>query len=133
MKNEKKPNSWSSEAAPRSKLHQRQQIKRQIIRTKLKKTVPLADVVITNSEHHSVAIWYQKDESDAPIVLIKGANDLALAIQQIAKNYNISIVENAVLAHSLYTQINEKQKIHADFYEAVAEILAKVYHVRRSK
>jgi len=111
-----------------------QQIKRKIksmgqalVRKKMLKQVSLADVIITNPTHISVAIQYDPDEAPAPRVVAKGADHLAFQIRELAKEHNIPLVENKPLARSIYAMVEVDHMIPPELFVAVAEILAFVF------
>lgn len=92
--------------------------------------VPKADVVITNPTHYAVAIRYDAETSKAPTVLAKGEDFLAQKIKEIAKDNQIEIVENKPLARMLYSNVDIGAEIPPELYQAVAEVLAMVYHMK---
>lgn len=92
--------------------------------------IPKADVVITNPTHLSVAIKYDPAVGDAPVVLAKGEDYLALKIREVAREHNIQIVENKPLARMLYHNVDIGAAIPPELYQAVAEVLAMVYHAQ---
>ena len=92
--------------------------------------LPQADVVITNPTHYAVAIKYDADEADAPVVVAKGADYLAQKIKEIAKDNKIEIVENKPLARMLYANVEVGEMVPPELYKAVAEVLAYVYHLQ---
>lgn len=92
--------------------------------------LPQADVVITNPTHLAVAIKYDKEKYDAPIVLAKGADYLAQKIKDTAREYDIEIVENKPLARMLYHNVEIGQQIPPELYQMVAEVLAYVYGLK---
>jgi flagellar biosynthetic protein FlhB len=94
--------------------------------------VPKADVVITNPVHLAVALRYDQDAADAPLVLAKGAGVIAERIKTIARTHHIQIVENKLLARTLFKMVKIGHIIPVDLYKAVAEILAYVYQVKGS-
>ena len=47
--------------------------------------IPKADVVITNPTHFAVAVKYDSKVADAPIVLAKGQDYIALRIKEIPR------------------------------------------------
>ena len=94
---------------------------------RMMQNLPKADVVITNPTHFAVAIVYDKDMADAPIVLAKGADYLAAKIKETAREHNIMIVENKPLARSLYANVEIGEMVPPELYLAVAEVLAAVY------
>lgn len=109
----------------RRRLRMQQQIAMQRIRA----AVPKADVVVTNPEHISVAIRYDAATMAAPVVVAKGADHVALRIRQIALAAGVPIVERKPLARALYRAVDVGRPIPAEFYKAVAEILAYVYRL----
>ena len=97
---------------------------------RMMQNLPKADVVITNPTHYAVAIVYDKDVADAPIVLAKGADYLAQKIKETARENNIEIVENKPLARSLFANVEIGQAVPPELYVAVAEVLAAVYRAQ---
>ncbi|HKL18961.1 MAG TPA: flagellar biosynthesis protein FlhB [Halalkalibaculum sp.] len=89
-----------------------------------------SDVVVTNPTHYAVALYYDPENSDAPIVRAKGQRLKALKIKELAKEYGIPIVENKPVARALFATAEEDEFIPADLYRAVAEILAYVYKLK---
>jgi len=92
-----------------------------------------ADVVITNPTHYAVALAYHQDKQEAPIVISKGVDFLALKIKDIARNNDIPIIENPSLARSLYDQLEVDQQIPKEFYKAIAEIFSYIYELNSKK
>ena len=99
-------------------------------RRRMMQQLPQADVVITNPTHYAVAIKYDAEESDAPVVVAKGADYLAQKIKEIAKDNKIEIVENKPLARMLYANVEVGEMVPPELYKAVAEVLAYVYHLQ---
>jgi flagellar biosynthetic protein FlhB len=91
--------------------------------------VPEATVVITNPTHFAVAVRYEKP-MDAPVVVAKGAEQMALRIRETAMEHGVPIVERQELARALYRSVEVGQAIPSDLYKAVAEILAYVYRLK---
>ncbi len=102
-------------------------------RRRLKKIIPLADVVVTNPTHFAVALKYEREKMGAPIVIAKGIDFMAQRIKEIARENDITLVENRFLARELYAQVEEGQEIPEALYAAVAEILAYVYSLKGKK
>lgn len=92
--------------------------------------VPKADVIITNPTHFAVALRYDAKNMQAPTVIAKGTDYIALKIKQIAKEHHIITMENKPLARALYAQVEIGEAIPADMFQAVAEVLAYVYKVK---
>ncbi|MFH0882749.1 MAG: flagellar biosynthesis protein FlhB [bacterium] len=97
------------------------------------KELPNADVVVTNPIHVAVALKYNADKMDAPVVVGKGLRLLAERIKKIAHENDIPIVENPPLARSLYKLCNVGEEIPGHFYQDVAEILAYIYQLRQGQ
>lgn len=114
----------------KSRIKQKQ---RQISMRRMLQDIPKADVVITNPTHFAVAVKYDSNVADAPIVLAKGQDYIALRIKEIAKENNVEIVENKPLARTLYETVEIGGKIPPELYQAVAEVLAYVYNLKRKR
>jgi flagellar biosynthetic protein FlhB len=95
--------------------------------------IPSADVVITNPTHYAVAIRYDTNKENAPRVVAKGVDNLALRIKKIAYEYDIQVVENPPLARELYKRCHIDHEIPSALYKAVAEVLAYVYKTNQEK
>ncbi len=93
--------------------------------------VPQADVVITNPTHFAIALKYDDEKMDAPIVIAKGADFIAQKIKLIAKEHDIVMVENRPLARALYDDVEIGDRIPDQFFKTVAEVLAYVYRIQR--
>jgi flagellar biosynthesis protein FlhB len=111
---------------------QRRRAARALIQRRLTVEVPRADVVITNPTHYAVALLYDHKKSAAPVVVAKGADLMAKRIRKIAREHEVMIIENPPLARVLYRDVEVGQFIPPEFFRAVAEILAYVYHQRQA-
>jgi flagellar biosynthetic protein FlhB len=98
-------------------------------RTRMMQEVPKADVVVTNPEHLSVALRYERAQMRAPTVVAKGAGILALRIREIAREHGVPIVEDRPLARALYRGAKLGATIPQDLFQAVAQLLAFVYRL----
>lgn len=103
---------------------------REASQRRMMQAIPKADVVITNPTHYAVAIRYDTEVAPAPIVVAKGSDYLAQKIKQIARENNVEIVEDKPLARMLYANVDVDKQIPPELYQAVAEILAMVYHAQ---
>lgn len=106
---------------------------RQIAANRMMQKIPEADVVIRNPTHFAVAIAYDRSQGQAPRVLAKGADHLALKIIEIAQKHEVVITENRSLARGLYESVDLDQEIPEAFYQPVAEVLAVVYSLKEGK
>lgn len=105
---------------------------REVAQRRMMSALPEADVIITNPTHFAVAIKYDKDLAEAPILLAKGADYLAGKIKQAAKENNIEIVENKPLARMLYYNVEIGDEIPPELYQLTAEVLAYVYGLKET-
>lgn len=128
-KQEVKDEYKNQEGDPQIKSKQRQRMM-EASRRRMMQQLPEADVVITNPTHYAVAIKYDPALYDAPYVLAKGADYLAQRIKDTAKEHHIEIVENKPLARMLYANVDVGSVVPPELYQAVAEVLAFVYHLQ---
>lgn len=131
-KQEVKEEYKNTEGDPTIKQQQRRRM-REASQRRMMQKLPEADVVITNPTHFAVAIKYDLDIADAPVVLAKGEDYLAMKIKEIAKENDIEIVENKPLARALYGSVEVGEKIPQELYQAVAEVLAFVYGIKNKE
>ncbi len=112
----------------KGKIKQKQ---REISMGRMMQEVPKADVIITNPTHFAVAILYDPDTNDAPMVIAKGKDLVAQRIKDIAGEHDIPIVENKPMARALFAQVEWGEVIPENLYHGVAEILAYVYSLKK--
>jgi flagellar biosynthetic protein FlhB len=74
------------------------QIQREMSRKRMIKDVKTADVIVTNPTHISIVLKYDTETMISPQVIGKGQDHMAMKIREIAKEHNIPIVENVMLA-----------------------------------
>ena len=127
-KQEVKDEYKNSEGDPKIKAQQKQRMM-QASQRRMMAAIPEADVVITNPTHFAVALSYKSGQSQAPVVVAKGADFLAGRIKDIARESNVDIVENKPLARMLYYNVELGCEIPPELYQAVAEVLAYVYQL----
>ncbi|HZU27416.1 MAG TPA: EscU/YscU/HrcU family type III secretion system export apparatus switch protein [Bryobacteraceae bacterium] len=108
-------------------------LRRDLSRRRMMQEIPKATAVIVNPTHFAVAIRYDVESMASPVVVAKGKNYLALRIRQRAIEHNVPIVENPPLARAMYEGTKVGQAIPAEFYRAVAEILAYIYKIMGRK
>ncbi len=97
------------------------------------KSVPTANVVITNPQHFAIALKYNMDTMNAPLVIAKGMDLIALKIRGLAEENNIPIVEDPPLAQALYKEGEIDKEIPFHHYEAVAKIISYIYSMKQNK
>jgi flagellar biosynthesis protein FlhB len=92
--------------------------------------IPKADVVIVNPTHLAIALGYEAEKMQAPVVLAKGAYKVAERIRELATERDIPVIQNVPLARGLYASVEVDQQIPPEFFMAIAEILAQVYKLK---
>ncbi|HIP46447.1 MAG TPA: flagellar biosynthesis protein FlhB [Campylobacterales bacterium] len=108
-------------------------VQMEMAQKRMMQDIPSADVIITNPTHYSVAIRYDKGKENAPRIVAKGVDHLALKIREIGRENLIQIVENPPLARELYKSCDIDTTIPDTLYKAVAEVLAFVYQAKNKK
>lgn len=105
------------------------QLRMQRSRQRMMAAVPQASVVVTNPTHFAVALKYEQGQSEAPIVIAKGADNIAFRIREIANKNEIPIVENPPLARALY-KVDLDQEIPVEHFRAVAEVISYIMKLK---
>lgn len=108
-------------------------IRRNLARRRMMHAVPTATAVVVNPTHYAVALKYDMKSPGAPRVVAKGKNYLALRIRQKAIENQVPLIENPPLAQGLYKSVDVGQEIPAQFYRAVAEVLAYIFKVMNGR
>jgi flagellar biosynthetic protein FlhB len=121
-KQDQKEEHKSSEGRPEIKQRVRQ-LQRQLAQRNVNKTVPTADVVIVNPEHYAVALKYDTNRAEAPFVVAKGMDEMALYIKSVAAKHRIETVSLPPLARAIYNTSQVQQQIPAQLYQAVSQVL----------
>ncbi len=103
------------------------EVQRQRARSRMMQAVPEADVVIRNPTHYAVALRYDIDKDNAPVVVAKGQDELALRIVRVAEENDVHVVENKPLARAIYASTPLNGEIPQEYYGTVAEILVYVF------
>ena len=109
------------------------QMQREISRRRMMKDVPEADVVITNPTHYSVAVRYDQARGNAPFVVAKGADFIALKIREVAQEHDVPLLASPALARALYHAAEVGDEVPVGLYKSVAQVLAYVYQLKRYK
>ncbi len=131
-KQEVKEEYKQAQGDPIVKARQRS-IARDRARKRMIASVPRATLVITNPTHYAVALRYVREEGDAPVVVAKGQDLVALKIREIAREHDIPIFEDPPLARSMFAQVSVDSVIPSIFYKAVAELVHRVYASKAPK
>jgi flagellar biosynthetic protein FlhB len=128
-KQEVKDEQKQTEGDPMVKARLRS-LRMQRARQRMMAAVPKADVVVTNPTHYACALKYDSDSMNAPTLVAKGQDLVALRIRQIANENNVPIVENPPLARALYATVELDKEIPPQHYKAVAEVISYVFRLK---
>lgn len=121
-----------SEGDPMVKMKLRQ-IRTERGRRRMLASVPEASVVITNPTHYAVALKYVQGETQAPICLAKGVDDVAFRIREVAEEHDIPIIEDPPLARALFASADVDEAIPREHYEAVAKVIGVVMRLAQQR
>ena len=103
---------------------------REMANRRMLAAVPKADLVVMNPTHYAVALKYDEAKMNAPRVVAKGADLMALRIRDTAKGAQVPVLEAPVLARALYAHAEIDREVPAALFAAVAQVLAYVYQLR---
>lgn len=106
------------------------QLQRQMAMGQISRTVPEADVIITNPTHYAVALKYDPQKAEAPYIVAKGVDDVALWIREVGASHNIEVVEFPPLARAVYYTTRVNQQIPAQLFRAIAHVLTYVMQLK---
>jgi flagellar biosynthetic protein FlhB len=109
------------------------QMQREIAQRRMMEEVPKADVIVTNPTHYAVALRYDPEKMNAPLVVAKGRELVAANIRKLAEAHNVPLVEAPVLARAIYFNTELQQQIPAALFLSVAQLLAYVFQLRAYK
>ncbi len=118
-----------SEGSPEVKGRIRQ-MQMQLSQRRMMEAVPTADVVVVNPTHYAVALKYEAGRMNAPTVVARGVDEVALRIRQVADGNRVAIVSAPPLARALYRESQLGKEIPVRLYSAVAQVLSYVYQLR---
>ncbi|HJS14331.1 MAG TPA: EscU/YscU/HrcU family type III secretion system export apparatus switch protein, partial [Rheinheimera sp.] len=105
----------------------------QAARRRMIAAVPTADVVVTNPTHFAVALKYDQAKFRAPVVVAKGADEVALYIRRLAEENKVPVLESPALARSIFYTTELDHPIPEQLFAAVAQVLAYVYQLNMYK
>ncbi|GAD19257.1 flagellar biosynthesis protein FlhB [Helicobacter fennelliae] len=120
------------EGNPEVKAKMRQ-IMRKNAMSRMMSAIPSAQVVVTNPTHYAVALAFERGKHEAPMVVAKGIDHLAIRIKDIARQNDIEIIESPKLARSLYKEVDLNQEIPGMLFEAVVQVFKEVERLRKIK
>jgi flagellar biosynthesis protein FlhB len=119
-----------SEGDPHAKAAMKRR-QREGARRRMMQSIPRATVVVTNPTHYAVALEWDEEAMEAPVVTAKGADLVAKRIRDLAREHRIPIMENPPLARTLYDRVELDQAIPPHLYSAVAQVIAFVFRLKR--
>ncbi|OHX12076.1 hypothetical protein BI347_00140 [Chromobacterium sphagni] len=102
-------------------------------KTRSMSRVKEADVLVVNPQHLALAIQYQRGKMAAPLLLAKGAGEMALKMKEMARRHGVPILENKPLARGLFREVDVNEWIPDAYYGAVAKALVWAFKVRRGE
>jgi len=91
--------------------------------------VPTADVVLVNPTHVAVALRYEPTKG-APRIVAKGQGPVATKIRELAAEHRVPMVQDVPLARALHGGCDVGAEIPAEFFAAVAKVLAFVMSLK---
>lgn len=106
-------------------------LQQSMARSRMMQAVPDADVIIRNPTHYAVALRYDVDKDNAPVVIAKGQDLIALKIVEIGEAHKVTVIENKPLARGIYASTPLGGQIPAEYYGVVAEILVEVFRMNK--
>jgi len=102
---------------------QRQDLHKEWSQENMLSSVRQSNVVVTNPTHLAVAVHYDPEETDLPVVKAKGEDYDARLIREEAERNSIPIMQDVPLARGLYEDVELEDYIKPDFFEAIAQVL----------
>jgi flagellar biosynthesis protein FlhB len=130
-KDELKKEYKEMEGSPEIKAKIRK-LRMEMLKRRMMAEVPKSSVIITNPTHYAVALRYEAG-MNAPILLAKGIDSLAMRIKDVASKHDIPIVENPPLARVLHANVEIDDEIPEEHYKAVAEVIGYVMRLRQTR
>ena len=120
-KQERKEEHKNQEGRPEVKARIKQ-IQRQISQRQISKVI-----------QDAVAIKYDTNKAQAPFVIAKGVDDMALYIRKMAIAHKLEVLEIPPLARAIYFTTQVNQQIPAPLYAAVAHVLTYILQLKAYK
>jgi type III secretion protein U len=128
-KDEVKREYKESEGSPEIKS-KRKQIHQEIVQESATQNTKKSTVLITNPTHYAVAVLYEMEKTQLPVVTAKGEGWLALTMMKAAKEANVPIMRNVPLAQALYREVPISEFVPSDLMQALAEVLIEVNRLK---
>lgn len=125
MKDENK----ESEGSPENRARMRS-MQRDASRRRMMAAVEKADVLVVNPTHYAVALRYDQGRMEAPVVVAKGSDEVALRMRDIAATHQVPLAESPLLARWLSANVELGAAVPPRLYAVVAQLLAWAYASR---
>ncbi|HSD37132.1 MAG TPA: type III secretion system export apparatus subunit SctU [Rhodocyclaceae bacterium] len=109
----------------------RKQLQHEVSMQQMLENVRTASVVVVNPTHIAVALFYEQELTDLPVVVAKGEGEIARAIRETAEEAGVPILRDVQLARRLNEQAPIDQFIPSEFIEPVAAVLRWVREVSK--
>ncbi|WP_394202817.1 flagellar biosynthesis protein FlhB [Shewanella waksmanii] len=109
------------------------QLQQRIGRSRADVAIPQADVLLVNPSHYAVALKYDLSRAEAPFVVTKGTDELALYMRQVAKRHDVEVIEAAPLTRAIYYSTQIEQQIPAALFIAIAHVLNYVLQIKAAR
>lgn len=116
------------EGSPESKAAVRRR-QMETMNGSIRKAVSEASVILTNPTHFAVALRYRPGLDQAPVVLARGADEIARAIREIGGEESVPVLQYPELTRAIYYTSRVNQVIDERLFLAVATVLAFVFRV----
>ena len=129
-KQEVKDEFRNSEGKPEVKQRIRQ-LQYEASQRKMMGDVPDADVIVTNPTHYSVALKYEQEGDRAPYVVAKGVDFMALKIREVAREYEVPVMQSPPLCRAIYHTTEINGEVPEELFVAVAQVLAYIYQLEQ--
>jgi flagellar biosynthetic protein FlhB len=108
-------------------------VQQELARRRMMQEVPKANVIVTNPTHFAVALRYDEKRMRAPVVVAKGADEIAARIRAVATEHNVPIFEAPPLARALHRNVDLGGEIPSNLYVAVAQVLTYIFQVKAAR
>ena len=105
-------------------------VQAQLSRSRMMQEVPRATVIVTNPTHFAVALRYDESRDRAPVVVAKGADEVAANIREIGNQHGVPLVSAPPLARVLFRHVDLGREVPSPLYVAIAQILTYVYQLQ---
>ena len=107
-------------------------VQMQLSRSRMMQEVPRSTVIVTNPTHYAVALRYDEGRDAAPVVVAKGADEVAARIREIGTDSAVPLVSAPPLARVLFRYVELGQEVPGALYVAVAQVLTYVFKLRNA-